>query len=424
MTTKIEELYKQAHNLISQAKAALEADGELTDQKREEIDRWLSQAEEIEKRAKQMESVLERDLALVEAENRQAVEAQTREKDAKAEKGGFKSFGEYLASIVKFREKHVPDARLTALEEKALAGEQGDLGGFLIQPEHRQDILTARGEASIIRQRARVIPMGSRVVPFPAVDLTQGAAGASAFYGGGVYYWVEENAEITESSVKFREIELHARELAGLISMPNGLIRDSIVSMEVFLAGPGSFGGGLGWSEDYAFLRANGVGKPVGMLNADCKVTVARAGAGAIAYADIIGMYAKMLMGGEPIWIASQSILPQLMAMVDAGNTLVWQPGAVVGKPDTLLGRPIFYTEKLPALGTEGDLMFVDPSYYLVGDRQNITIDWSEHIEFKKNKKVFRILEAVDGQAWLNASITLADGSTSVSPIVVLTDAA
>src|SRR5262249_42312350 len=58
--------------------------------------------------------------------------------------------------------------------------------------------------------------------------------------------------------------------------------------------------------------------------------------------------------------------------------------GATKAPNWALLGRPAFPTEKLPAIGTKGDLMLIDPSFYVIGDRMQIEIAASEHVNFLK----------------------------------------
>ena len=79
-------------------------------------------------------------------------------------------------------------------------------------------------------------------------------------------------------------------------------------------------------------------------------------------------------------------------------------------------GRP----EKLPALGTLGDLMLIDPSLYVIGDRQMLEIAASEHVNFLKNQMTWRVVERIDGQPWMDKPITLQDASSQVSPFVAL----
>lgn len=48
------------------------------------------------------------------------------------------------------------------------------------------------------------------------------------------------------------------------------------------------------------------------------------------------------------------------------------------------------------------------------------TIAASDHVNFVKNQVTFRVTRRCDGQPWIEKSITLQDGATTVSPFVVL----
>lgn len=69
-------------------------------------------------------------------------------------------------------------------------------GGFLIPETLRADLLSVALETAIVRPRARVIPMESLRVPFPAIDET---SRVSSVFGGLVGYWTEEGAALTDS---------------------------------------------------------------------------------------------------------------------------------------------------------------------------------------------------------------------------------
>lgn len=418
--TTISDKYAEAGRLITQAKALLESGGDLTETQKEQINRWLSQADEIEKQAKQLEQVISRHTALVTDQNRASVEANQANQQAATEKAGFKHFYEFALAVHQAARGVRYDPRLEALETRAMSGEVGSQGAFTIPTNFQPEMLQARGENSLVRSRARVVPMGSRTVQFPSVKHTGNAAGSSAFFGGVQVYWTEENTDISEGAPSFDFVELHARELAGYAEVPNSLIRDSAVSLEAYLSGPGSFGGALGWQEDYEFLRGLGNGKPLGILNAPAKLTVTRQTASDFTFTDAVTMKSRMLMMGKPVWVMSQSVMPKYYAMKGGNNENIIIPNAAQGAPDMLLGAQILWTEKLPALGTQGDVMLVDFAAYLLGDRQQTTMDVSREAKFRANQTAFRVLESVDGQPWLKTAITLADGSTQVSPFVVL----
>jgi HK97 family phage major capsid protein len=81
------------------------------------------------------------------------------------------------------------------------------------------------------------------------------------------------------------------------------------------------------------------------------------------------------------------------------------QPGSN-NPPMSILGIPLILTEKVPTLGTTGDIALVDLSYYLIGDRQQMETANSEHFLFNTDKMAFRVIERLDGQPWLQSAIT------------------
>jgi HK97 family phage major capsid protein len=131
-------------------------------------------------------------------------------------------------------------------------------------------------------------------------------------------------------------------------------------------------------------------------------------------------MYSMAKFGGSLVWVASQTCLPQLMTMVDAGNNLIWQPSAREGAPGTLLGFPLLINDQSPALGTQGDLVLIDLDYYLVKDGSGISVQASEHPLFTSNRTIIKAFWNVDGQPWLTSPLLQRDGVTQVSPFVVL----
>jgi HK97 family phage major capsid protein len=89
--------------------------------------------------------------------------------------------------------------------------------------------------------------------------------------------------------------------------------------------------------------------------------------------------------------------------------------------PVSILGRPVFFTEKTPALGTTGDISFVDFGYYLVGDRQMMQSMSSEHYKFQNDKTAFRVIERLDGRPWIQSAITPHNNSSNtLTPFVQL----
>jgi HK97 family phage major capsid protein len=90
----------------------------------------------------------------------------------------------------------------------------------------------------------------------------------------------------------------------------------------------------------------------------------------------------------------------------------------------TIFGRPLVVAEKSGRLGDRSDLAFVDLSYYLIGDRQQMTAASSTEYKFGNDQTAYRIIQRVDGMPWLKSPITPANGGPTLSPFVEIADRA
>ncbi|MFI9235776.1 phage major capsid protein [Streptomyces sp. NPDC053079] len=299
-------------------------------------------------------------------------------------------------------------------------------GGFLIPETLRSEMLRVSLETSIVRPRARVIPMETLRVPFPAIDST---SNVSSVYGGVVGYWTEEGAALTQSQAAFSRIVLDAKKLTAYSEVPNELISDSAISFQAFL--DEIFPEALGFYEDIAFIKGSGVGEPLGVLDSNNSAIIAVAkesgqAADTIVWENIVKMYARMLPSSlnRAVWIASNDVFPELATMalsVGTGGSAVWLNNGVEGPPMTILGRPVIFTEKAPGLlGDQGDISFVDFGFYLIGDRQVMSAMSSPHFKFQNDQTAYRIIQRVDGRPWLQSAITPQNNGPTLSPFVQL----
>lgn len=344
----------------------------------------------------------------------------------------FNSAGEFLHSISNHAYKDSAGNLGSKLEslQNALSSVKPSDGGFLIPEMLRAELLRVSLETAVVRSRARVIPMDSLTVPFPTVDST---SNVSSVYGGITGYWTEEGATLTESKPRFGRVELKANKLVLYVEVPNELLMDARPSMEAFISE--IFPEALAWFEDVAFFVGGGVGEPLGFLNAPAKISVDRVGSssGVVTWADVVGMYCRMLPQslGRAVWVVSPDTVAGLLTMpFTAGGT---QPillggggfnnGGVEGAPMTILGRPVIVSEKARQYGTSGDINFVDFGFYLLGDRQAMSARQSEDFKFNTDVTAFRVIERLDGRPWLRSAITPQNNSSTLSPFVTLTTA-
>ena len=337
----------------------------------------------------------------------------------------FSSIGEICMAI---REEARPTANpnrrdlLRKLEnvrtfQNSFGSEDPGAGGFLIPEIMRSELLELALEESIVRSRATVIPMSTLRVPIPTVDDT---SHVSSVFGGVTYYWAEESSSLPESQASFGKVVLDAKKLVGFFKVPNELLADAPAFSSWFDT---RIPMGLAWSEDVAFMTETGAGTPEGFIGSPGYVQVDRTTINTITWADIVTMYSRMLPQSlnSAVWILAHDAFPAI-AQLSLSTPGIWMGGwaakdASDAPPVSIMGRPVFFTEKVPSMltsgGITGDINFVDLSYYLIGDRQAVAVSASEHAFFQNDQTAYRIIERVDGRPWLQTALTPHNGSAS-----------
>ncbi len=346
--------------------------------------------------------------------------------------GAFETMGDFFRAVTQegagrqYRDAADLSARLDKVKaiQNAFSTDVPSDGGFLVPEEFRSDLLMLALENAQIRPRATVIPMGSQTLALPAVDDT---SHATTVFGGIQTYWVDESTAPPETSAKFAQVKLDAKKLMGYSTVPSELPADA-PAFGAFLGQ--ALPKALAFEEDYRFMAGTGVGEPLGFINCAAAVissAVSGQGANTIVVDNLAAMFARMLPSSlmNAIWLADIGTFPQLALMAVQGaltnSTPVWMNNGVIGAPPlTIYGRPVYFTEKVPALGTTGDISFIDPSFYLIGDRQAITASASPHFAFSTDKIAYKIIERVDGRPWLQSALTPKNGGNTLSAFVQL----
>jgi HK97 family phage major capsid protein len=305
-------------------------------------------------------------------------------------------------------------------EQKLLQEAVGAEGGFLVPVAYRAELFAKPGEAAIVRPRATVIPMTTNQIQMPSLDQTITPDNQlSAYFAGINFEWIEETEHKPEMEVFFKLIDLIVHELAGWIPVSNRLIADSAISLEALIRE--LFGRALADAEDWWFLNGNGAGQPQGVIHAPCTIQPNRAANNCIDFPDITAIVHAYEPNPRGVWVAHICTMEQIMTLQDAIGNYMWIPNMVDGMPSRLMGYPIIFTEKVPNLGTKGDIGLYDFGYYLIGDRGTQALESSIHERFRYNETTFRVSERIDGKPWLSAPVQLRpDGTVSVSPFVSL----
>lgn len=341
--------------------------------------------------------------------------------------GKFRNVGEFVNTIW---HKRAPGLDAALDDKLALLNEYSvkvpDSGGFLVPEEFRQQLLQLELESSIVKPRATVIPMSSASLTFPTVDAT---SNASSVFGGIVVYRKGEGEEFVDSQAKFGRVKLDPTKQTALAYVNNEIIRDAGGALGAFMNQ--SMPQAMAWFEDNDYLVGTGAGEPLGALSAQNPGLLVQAKetgqtAATIVWENVIKMYSRLLPTSidNAVWLASPDTFSELATMalsVGTGGSAVWLMDGR-GRPVlTLLGLPVIRTEKTPGyLGQQGDLSLIDFSFYLVGQRDAMSMDTSEHVRFTRDQTTIRVIQRNDGRPWLATAITPKNGGPTLSPMVTL----
>lgn len=355
----------------------------------------------------------------------------------------FESLGHQLTAIRKagspgsvIREPRLKRCILGALDPvtKAPTG-MGETvpsdGAFLVAQEFIPTLLDRVWATAVVYSRCAKQPVGPNFNGFkiPAIDETSRADGSR--WGGVRAYWGAEASTLTTSKAALRQISLELQKLQALCYVTDELLEDS-VALEGYVNRwfPAEFGFKL----DDAVINGDGAGKPLGILNSGGRYTVTKETsqtAATIVTNNILKMFTHMFgpSMGNAVWLFNQELLPSLIALTYPIGTagvlanLYQLPGGPMtpGSPyGTILGRPAIPVEQCAAIGTEGDIIFFDPSQYIVGEKGGLQAASSIHVAFTTDQTAFRWTFRCNGQPIWHNYITPYKGSNYLSPYVTL----
>jgi HK97 family phage major capsid protein len=301
------------------------------------------------------------------------------------------------------------------LQRAAAHTEQlGSTGGFLAPDQMTAHIHDTSLEMEIVRPRAAVFPMEGMTLRVPGIAIGDHTSGA--LLGGITGAWIPETGSMDEETAQLRLITLRAWKRGIYSTVSNEAGADTVIQS---LIGD-KFPLAMSWHHDDAFINGTGAGQPMGILNDPALVTVAKEtgqGGATIVYENCIKMLARLhpaLLNGA-IWLANPTAIPQLLQLsIGVGTAGVHFP--VLRETDggawSMLTRPILFSEKLPSLGTKGDLLLVNFSQYLIGMRKDTTVDRSMHVGFQNDTTAFRLISRLDGRGAWDKAFTPKNGDT------------
>jgi HK97 family phage major capsid protein len=348
------------------------------------------------------------------------------------ERSPFKSFGEQLQSIARAGtpggqvDQRLHQVRAATGLSEGIGGD----GGFLVQDSYSNEIFSVAWNEGQLAKLCKKVRVGgnSNNIKIPGVDETSRADGSRQ--GGTRGYWVAEAAEKTASQPKFRRVELNLNKLVILTYVTDELLEDANALGDFVLE---STAKEMAFMIDKNLVQGTGAGRPLGIKNAGCTITVSKEtgqAASTIVYENVLKMWASLFPSSHnsAVWLINQAVIPQLYTMshaVGTGGAPVFVHSQMMseGPAGYLFGRPVIAIETCESLGTSGDIYLCDfRNGYVIADKGPAQNAWSIHTRFIYDETVFRSVYRIDGQPFLAAPITPHDGGDTLSHFLRLED--
>ena len=331
---------------------------------------------------------------------------------------GFGSFAEFSGAVARRDWSRLQGA----YDSRAAVGAVPSEGGFLVGESFAAQLLDVSLGAEVVRARAKNYPITrGNQIKIPGFQI---GSHTSNNVSGIVPEWKDEDAAFTADQFVFRQVILTANKIGVFSQASSELLEDADVptfSEDIQSA----FVRVIRHRMDSDFLNGDGAGKPMGVLNADCTVAVTAGSAGSIKYQDLTNMFSRLHPSSyaNSVWVANPSTIPKLAALTVSGTNDSGWVQVTTGRAGgfNILTRPVIFTERLPALGSNGALLLADFGAYGIGIRREIRLISSQSVDFANDRTSWLATVRVDGQPLWSEALTPANGST-LSPFVKLND--
>lgn len=274
------------------------------------------------------------------------------------------------------------------------------------------------GFAEIAYPRAMKLPRGSQ--PDAKIKVPCRGQTATGLMDHVTFANRAELGASTQTDYDLMWTELEPTERSAYVRISNDLLDNVPVTSSILMQ---LFREEQIYQNDNMMINGVGVAEPLGILKADARKEITRNTTLTIKFADIVKMRASMIPQSlsRCVWIANLGCRETIESMVDLNNRYIFGSGDISkGYPETLSGLPIIFTDRVPALGTTGDLSLVDWKYYIIKDGTGPAIEQSKEVYFLNRITVMMMWWKNDGKPWLNRPILCRDNSTTISPFVVL----
>jgi HK97 family phage major capsid protein len=300
-------------------------------------------------------------------------------------------------------------ARLHAAAGDLFRESQGPDGGFML-PVDKKALQRLLAPPQMIHTLCDLLPTQSNAVDVPVDEDPVWSTDLAAVD-------INEGDDMEEDKVAVKTVSAMLRKSYVYTRVTSEMLEDNTGIGEYLVS---KIGEKLSWRLHARCISA--------MLNSPAKVAVTETNAGGTlppSITDVISAWGRMLgsMRTGAVWIANPALEASMMTWTIGQVPVYIAPGGVADAPfGRLFGRPVFFVEGLPAVGTEGDIALCAPSaFWMLMKNAGQRIESSIHAEFKKDVVVYRGLVRSKCVSKFSAPITRPDATTAGNVVTITT---
>lgn len=286
----------------------------------------------------------------------------------------------------------------------------GAAGGFAVPQPVFQGIRERILETSPLRRLASVYSVSSTGTKFLVNRNNAGSA------------WVGETDTRTDTGDPTLDLRTPSfGTVFGLVEATEELLLDGAIDIRSWFTN--ACAQQVAQAEGLAFVSGNGTNKPLGFLAGPTPVTTGDATrasgtlqyvptgeAAAITVDSLRAIYFSLKASHRQnaSWLMSSATASVLSNLKDSEGRSLWQPSLSADTPATLMGRPVFYAEDMPAIAANafpiafGDFM----AGYLIADSGGLRITIDDNIT-KPGFVRFYVRRRVGGNIYDSEAIRL-----------------
>jgi HK97 family phage major capsid protein len=392
-------------------------DRDLTDHEEGKYEILEKRYDDIEKRAEDLKYKIERKesgyVPAIFYEIPEATEEEIRSVNNKMETAKIQNKEVYFFNVnKKTSERTLRDSynaylrdgahALTAEEYRALQMDLDTAGGFLVAPkEVAREVLRGLDNEVFIRQLSRTYTVDKAMsLGVPSLDNDFGDPTWTGELGTGS----------EDDDMDFGSRDLFPHPLARRIKVSNKLLRAAIANPESLVTERMRYK--LGVVMENCFLNGTGVDQPLGVFTAsasgidtdrDVSTGMTSTNVTADGLVNAVGAL-KSQYRKNAWWIMSRDCENRISKLKTGKGDYMWRMGLEAGRPNLLLGYPVYVSEYCPNTFTSGKYVAVlgDFKYYFICDSLQVQVQRLVELYAETNQTGFICRVESDGMPCLS----------------------